>query len=155
MSSHTSSTSANTSSTSERDESWIPEGFRLVVGPDDTKYIVMDFIVPALEQDYHSNKKKEETETLKASGTVSPFHSFMASSTRHRHQVNWLLVHRHQCFGIGIRWTGFWFTGISASASASGLLAFGASALGVRVHRLRVYQNSYHIDANNTSKGLW
>ena len=50
---------------------WIPDGFVLVKGPDDEKYLVPEFMVQALDQDFHSNKKKELLNAFKFSGTVS------------------------------------------------------------------------------------
>ena len=55
----------------QSDDSWIPDGFILVVGPDGKKYIVPEFMVTALDQDYHSDKKKEELKSFSAAGTVS------------------------------------------------------------------------------------
>ena len=53
------------------DDSWIPDGFILVVRPDDKNYIVLEFMAMALDQDYHSDKKKEELKSFRAAGTVS------------------------------------------------------------------------------------
>ena len=55
----------------QSDDSWIPDGFILVVGPDDKKYIVPEFMAMALDKDYHSDKKKEELKSFSVAGTVS------------------------------------------------------------------------------------
>ena len=54
-------------------DTWIPEGYVQIVGPDNKKYILPEFMVPALGQDYHSAKRKEDLKTFKAPGTVSTF----------------------------------------------------------------------------------
>ena len=33
---------------------WIPEGFVLLIGPDEEKYIVLEFLVDSFDQDYYS-----------------------------------------------------------------------------------------------------
>lgn len=43
----------------------------LVVGPDNKNYIVPEFILPALDQDYHAGKRKEGLMVFSAPGTVS------------------------------------------------------------------------------------
>ena len=48
--------------------SWIPEGY---VGPDDEKYLVPDFMVDSIDQDYHLIVKKKELKAYSAPGTVS------------------------------------------------------------------------------------
>ena len=55
----------------QSDDSWIPDGFILIVGPDDKKYIVPEFMATALDKDYHSGKKKEELKSFSTAGTVS------------------------------------------------------------------------------------
>jgi hypothetical protein len=54
------------------DESWIPEGFVQLTGPNDEKYIMPEFMVPALDQDYKSHCKGVELKAWSAKGTVSP-----------------------------------------------------------------------------------
>ena len=57
------------------DDTWIPEGFVLVIGPDNQKYIVPEYAVPDLEQNYLS--KKKELRATNAQGSVSiSFFSF-------------------------------------------------------------------------------
>lgn len=58
-----------------KDYTWIPEGFVLVTGPDNEMYIVPDFMVPSLDQDYRSEKKKKDLKATCAPGSVST--SFM------------------------------------------------------------------------------
>jgi hypothetical protein len=48
---------------------WIPEGFVLLIGPDEEKYIVPEFLVDSIDQDYYSYKKKKKLSG--APGTVS------------------------------------------------------------------------------------
>jgi hypothetical protein len=60
-----------TSGSSKRDKTWIPEGFLEVDGPDKRIYVVPEFMVPALQQDYNANKKKEDLNAFQASGSVS------------------------------------------------------------------------------------
>jgi hypothetical protein len=55
----------------ETDNNWIPEGFVLVIGPDNNKYIMQEHVVPALEQDFLAYGRKMVLETFNASGTVS------------------------------------------------------------------------------------
>jgi len=38
---------------------WIPEGFVLLIGPDEEKYIVPEFLVDSIDQDYYSYKNKK------------------------------------------------------------------------------------------------
>jgi hypothetical protein len=54
-----------------RENGWIPEGFVLLVGPNNENYILPEFMVPALDQDFHSNKKKKKLRAYESSGTVS------------------------------------------------------------------------------------
>jgi hypothetical protein len=50
---------------------WIPEGYILVMGPDQQPYVVPEFFVSALHQNFDGYKKKESMEVSKAAGTVS------------------------------------------------------------------------------------
>jgi hypothetical protein len=52
-------------------DTWIPEGYVLVVGPNEIKYIVPEFILPALDQDFHAGVRKEKIGAFRAPGTVS------------------------------------------------------------------------------------
>lgn len=54
-----------------QDDNWIPEGFVLVVGPNNVKYIVPEYSLPDLDQEYLSNKNKEELRANNALGSVS------------------------------------------------------------------------------------
>ena len=67
----------------DKDYTWIPEGFVLVTGPDNEMYIVPDFMVPSLNQDYRSEKKKKR------------FKSNMCSWIgKHKFHVIWIQRHR-------------------------------------------------------------
>jgi len=52
---------------------WIPEGFVLVVDPDNKQYIVPEFMVPDLDQQFHAKKKRKELMADEASDSVSIF----------------------------------------------------------------------------------
>ena len=64
--------------------SWIPEGYVLLVGPDDEKYLVPDFMVDSIDQDYHSIVKKKELKAYSAPGTVSHILLLRGQDVRHR-----------------------------------------------------------------------
>jgi hypothetical protein len=54
-------------------DSWIPKGFVFVTGPDNELYIVPEFMVPALDQEYNAKQKKLELRASSAPGSVSHF----------------------------------------------------------------------------------
>ena len=54
-------------------DNWIPEGFVVLIGPDNEKYVVPEFIVDKIDQDYGSQEKKKELKASSAPGTVSFF----------------------------------------------------------------------------------
>ena len=64
--------------------SWIPEGYVLLVGPDDKKYLVLDFMVDSIDQDYHLIVKKKELKAYSAPGTVSHILLLGGQDVRHR-----------------------------------------------------------------------
>ena len=64
--------------------SWIPEGYMLLVGPDDEKYLVPDFMVDSIDQDYHSIVKKKELKAYSAPGTVSHILQLGGQDVQHR-----------------------------------------------------------------------
>lgn len=66
-----SSSSTTTTQSINKNDSWIPEGFVCITGPDNQKYIVPEYLVPDLDQAFHSERKKENLGTLSAKGTVS------------------------------------------------------------------------------------
>jgi hypothetical protein len=66
----------------DQKDTWIPEGYILFIGPDDEKYIAPEFMLPTLDQDYHSNQKKTQLGALSAPGTVS-FIAFQSESNWH------------------------------------------------------------------------
>jgi hypothetical protein len=51
--------------------SWIPEGYVLITGPDNQDYIAPEFMVPVLDQDFNAKEKKKELKVSGALGTVS------------------------------------------------------------------------------------
>ncbi|KAF8799625.1 hypothetical protein BYT27DRAFT_7120018 [Phlegmacium glaucopus] len=53
------------------DNPWIPEGFVTMVGPDDQRYLVPEFMVPGMHQLVQGNQKKKELNVAGASGSVS------------------------------------------------------------------------------------
>ncbi|KAF8797513.1 hypothetical protein BYT27DRAFT_7265656 [Phlegmacium glaucopus] len=54
---------------------WIPEGCVTVVGPNDQRYLVPAFMLPAMHQLFDGHRKKEELKAFGASGTVHQFAS--------------------------------------------------------------------------------
>jgi hypothetical protein len=52
---------------------WNAEGFVVLIGPDNSKYLVPDFLVDSLQQSYQSYFKKKELRASSAAGTVSVF----------------------------------------------------------------------------------
>jgi hypothetical protein len=60
------------STSNEPENTWVPDGYIRITSPENEEtYIVPEFMVPALEQDYHSIKKKDELKVVYAKGTVS------------------------------------------------------------------------------------
>lgn len=59
-------------------DSWLPEGFVFVTGPDNEIYIVPEFMVPALDQNYNAKQKKLEIRASSAPGPGSVSHLFSA-----------------------------------------------------------------------------
>lgn len=51
--------------------SWIPEGYVAIMGPDQQRYVVPDFCVPALHQTLDGYRKKDALQVFKATGSVS------------------------------------------------------------------------------------
>lgn len=49
----------------------IPEGYVLVLGPDNQNYIIPEFMVPALEHDFRAIRRKRDLRASSAPGTVS------------------------------------------------------------------------------------
>ncbi|KAF8805545.1 hypothetical protein BYT27DRAFT_7212916 [Phlegmacium glaucopus] len=54
---------------------WILEGCVTVVGPNDQRYLVPGFMLPAMHQLFDGHRKKEELKAFGASGTVHQFAS--------------------------------------------------------------------------------
>jgi hypothetical protein len=59
--------------TPKNDNEWIPDGFVLINGPDNERYVVPEYMVPALHQTFDAKKKKEELDVCNAMGSVSGF----------------------------------------------------------------------------------
>lgn len=55
---------------------WIPEGFVTAIGPNDEKYIVPDYMFPALQQQWIASQKKLDLDADTAPGTVSLFFNY-------------------------------------------------------------------------------
>ena len=52
-------------------DDWIPEGFIAIIGPNNEKYIVPEFMIPQLEQDFQSTMRKDKLGAFVAPGIVS------------------------------------------------------------------------------------
>lgn len=55
----------------DNNDKWIPDGYEEILGPNGELYVVPEFMVSSLEQDYQAEKKKEELKAFQASGSVS------------------------------------------------------------------------------------
>jgi hypothetical protein len=71
MDSNSNSVASTSENTSKSEKTWAPEGFVSVVGPDDKEYMVPDFMVPALRQQYQTKKNREDLNAMGGLGTVS------------------------------------------------------------------------------------
>jgi hypothetical protein len=69
------SNSNNVGSTSklsiEKDNTWVPEGFVCILAPDEKQYMVPEYMVPAIFQQFNAKTNMEDLNVLSASGTVS------------------------------------------------------------------------------------
>jgi hypothetical protein len=52
---------------------WIPDGFVVIVGPDDEKYIVPEFMVENLDQQFNAERRAKILRAFSAPGSVSNF----------------------------------------------------------------------------------
>ena len=52
---------------------WIPDGFVTIIGPNNEKYIVPEFMINKLNQDYHTKMRKVKLGVSMAPGVVSLF----------------------------------------------------------------------------------
>jgi hypothetical protein len=52
-------------------ESWIPDGFVLVIGPDQKEYILPDFLLPDLDQSFNARQRAKDIKASSGAGTVS------------------------------------------------------------------------------------
>lgn len=57
----------------QNDSVWIPDGFVIVVGPDDEKYIVPEFMVDNLDQQFNADRRTKILRAFSAPGSVSNF----------------------------------------------------------------------------------
>jgi hypothetical protein len=55
----------------EGDTTGIPEGYVVIIGPDEERYVVPQFMVPALHQMFDGYRKKADLEVFKCPGSVS------------------------------------------------------------------------------------
>lgn len=53
---------------------WIPDGYVVVLGPDEHQYVVSEFFVPALHQIFIGYRKKKTLQVFEAAGNVSTDH---------------------------------------------------------------------------------
>jgi len=74
MPSHTPPASGNVSTT------WVPDGYAVVIGPDNRHFLVPEFMVPALQQTFDGQEIKLALGVFEAAGSVrNPFSiSFMS-----------------------------------------------------------------------------
>ena len=59
------------SETIDKHLKWIPEGYTVLVGPDDYHYVVPQSFLPSLHHNLDSYEKKKEMEIGKHAGVVS------------------------------------------------------------------------------------
>ena len=52
------------------EDHWIPEGFVLVIGPDEKAYILPEFMLPDLDQSFNARKRAKELKASNAAGMV-------------------------------------------------------------------------------------
>ena len=57
----------------EGEENWIPDGFVVVIGPDNQKYLMPDFMVTTFDNAYYMEKQKENLMSYNAPGSVSGY----------------------------------------------------------------------------------
>lgn len=78
---------------------WIPDGFVLLIGPDDEKYIVPEFLVDSLDQDYYTMKEKKKLSAHTAQGTVSFEFCAMPETKTTRQPRHTMTAHLTNHFG--------------------------------------------------------
>jgi len=74
------STSKTSSHIAINQDDWIPDGFIAIIGPNNEKYIVPEFMFKQLDQDYHTKTRNDELGTFMAPGVVSLFSDKNTSS---------------------------------------------------------------------------
>jgi hypothetical protein len=70
--------------------SWIPEGFSLVMGPENNRYVVPDFFVPALQVSLNGQMKKDNLNIENADGSVSNIFLFVFFFVTYKHIIRTL-----------------------------------------------------------------
>ena len=68
-------------------DSWVPDGFVLVIGPDKKRYILPEFMLPDLDLKFNARKRAKEINASNAAGTVSAG----SSAFRHILHTYWTL----------------------------------------------------------------
>ena len=63
-----------TTDNSNASYSWVPEGYVVIIGKDDQRYVVPSFFVPFFHQIFDGYWKKEELQVFKGAGNVSTNH---------------------------------------------------------------------------------
>ena len=61
----------NTNESNKLNNTWLPDGFALVIGPDNKEYIMPELLIPDLVQIYKSEEKKQKYLIPQARGIVS------------------------------------------------------------------------------------
>jgi hypothetical protein len=54
-------------------DAWVPDGYIIVVGPDNEHYVVPEFMVEDLDQKFNVSKRELEINAFNAQGSVSNF----------------------------------------------------------------------------------
>lgn len=58
------------------DNQWIPAGFAVIVGPENHRYIVPKYMVPAIEHQFRGEENKVDMNAIGAAGSVSICQSY-------------------------------------------------------------------------------
>lgn len=64
---------ASTSKTISDEDTWVPEGYVVIIGPNKQRYVVPEFCAPTLQQQIDVEEKKKDKEVHKAAGAVSQY----------------------------------------------------------------------------------
>lgn len=57
----------------------VPDGYIIINGPDNQKFLVPEFMVPALQQNLDANQKKQDLDVFQAAGSVSKLFLYFTS----------------------------------------------------------------------------